>query len=391
MYCHPFRIVLNHEQSKIYISMYKLKVPLLFLGLAAVTTVSNIWMIARSDADLFVHATTTTTKFPPVNGDDTRLTMHKNFEKGDSPSLQFWTDNHRSYLKKTFTHTYPHKKTGSKLHHLTLSKDGDNDNGDDHDAPFVIRAVYYVNTKLNRNYNTWIENQLSILPPVDELYIVADAVSCAEEQQLHDAFALVEKNRTGLVHLECHDGTEESFEYNGIQKLWELGQEHFGKRDIAIYFHSKGVTRAQTWEQYIRKGGIRGAEAKLTANVFSQMDQVLEAFHLFPFVNVAGWDCSKGGFVWYNFMYVRGSYLRKVEQPLRTERRHYFEDWLRRAGLEAQRDAPNTTERPKWLYPTLPVGHCYSLAANYDANSANIGYYFDHLTRQRMVVQETRD
>jgi hypothetical protein len=70
-------------------------------------------------------------------------------------------------------------------------------------------------------------------------------MSCVEEQPFHDAFTFVKKYCAWVIHLECYDGTEqETFESNGIHKLWGLGQNHFGEYDIAIYFHSKGVPHA---------------------------------------------------------------------------------------------------------------------------------------------------
>mmetsp|Transcript_24934 Transcript_24934/g.59224 ORF Transcript_24934/g.59224 Transcript_24934/m.59224 type:complete len:315 (-) Transcript_24934:1620-2564(-) len=314
-------------------------------------------------------------------------------------------------MKKNFAHTYPlaNEKTEDSKFSLTTSLLSSKPiNLDDGLPQIAIRAVYYVNTKINEHYNTWIEHQLSILLQgtqsiyVEELYIVADAVSCTDEHNLHDSIKKVktkhkQKLHRTIIKLECHDtGTEELFEYNGIHKLWEIGQTFSGRQNIAIYFHSKGITRAKTWDEYIvTQGGGRNGLANLTANVFSQMDRVLEAFTLFPFVDVVGWDCSKGGFVWYNFFYARGSYVRTVEEPITTQRRHYYEDWLRRAGLEPQQTnlAPNakrvTKERPKLSYPPLPAGHCYGLAADFDPSAANIGYYFNKKLGRRVLVDRT--
>ena len=36
------------------------------------------------------------------------------------------------------------------------------------------------------------------------------------------------------------------------------------------------------------------------------------------------------GWIWYNFWYARGSYIKYVERPIKTYRRHYYEDWLGR-------------------------------------------------------------
>lgn len=44
----------------------------------------------------------------------------------------------------------------------------------------------------------------------------------------------------------------------------------------------------------------------------------------------AGYAMSHGGFVWYNFFWVRDSYVRRLLEPIITPRRHYYEDWLGR-------------------------------------------------------------
>ena len=67
----------------------------------------------------------------------------------------------------------------------------------DGEDPFSVRAVYYVNTKINED--TWIRSQLMDIAAVHEQYVVADAKSCAEEPKLHDAVAWLKTNRNERV------------------------------------------------------------------------------------------------------------------------------------------------------------------------------------------------
>jgi hypothetical protein len=292
---------------------------------------------------------------------------HAGFEirTQDNPyGLQFWNDQKHSYVKKKYVHKYPKEcdveattTTTKTTSTTTMPADKKNPiaiitKSNPNETSYTIRVVYFLNTKLNDRYLDWITNQISIVPTnyVKEIYIVADSKSCIHEKPLHDTISLLQQHKHAnniISTLECHDNdpTKETYEYHGIHKLWELGQRYSTPNDIAIYVHSKGVTHAKSWNAYIQKSGVRGEESKLTQNVFGQMPRVLEAFSLFPNVDRVGWDCSAGGFLWYNFMYVRGSYLNQVEQPIITTRRHYYEEWIRRAGLELQPNAPYAEER----------------------------------------------
>ena len=49
-----------------------------------------------------------------------------------------------------------------------------------------------------------------------------------------------------MTALECHDLPQETFEYHGILKAWQLGQRYPTSTDIVLYFHSKGLTRETT-------------------------------------------------------------------------------------------------------------------------------------------------
>jgi hypothetical protein len=166
---------------------------------------------------------------------------------------------------------------------------------DDHptDDKLTLRAVYYVNTKINANYGTWIRNQLLILPPIDELYIVADANNCTKEDSLRKAFKWLKTNRTeSIIKLDCHNtnGTE-LYEFHGIYKIWQLGQRYPGRNDIGIYFHSKGLTHAPNWKEY--RNPERVLDLKME-DVFGEaaMERVQEAFQLFPDVDIVGQECG---------------------------------------------------------------------------------------------------
>lgn len=69
--------------------------------------------------------------------------------------------------------------------------------------------------------------------------------------------------------------------------------------------------------------------------------------------------------------------MKTVEQPIVTTRRHYYEDWLARAGgnPESQEDAPHAPERNLLEYKPKAAFHCYALSGDH-ATKGNLGWYF---------------
>jgi hypothetical protein len=229
-------------------------------------------------------------------------------------AVRLWHDRKFSYVQsEKYIHSYPLRQSNNvSLEVAIASQQHDDPQGSiPHDGTarsnthhngqqqFAIRVVYFVNTKVNPNYAGWFYHQLSVLgrhPALREIHVVADAILCSNETSLHEAFRwLVETrgyNETTKLHLECHDGEDELYEYHGVRKVWEIGQNHPGDHDVAVYLHTKGVTHASTWEEY--STGWLAGQAAFTEAIFSNstMGRILEAFQLFPTVVMAGWDCA---------------------------------------------------------------------------------------------------
>jgi len=190
-----------------------------------------------------------------------------------------------------------------------------------------------------------MRGQLQHVPSNAFLKIVAVSLDCKREHILYNTYAEFFDIRDGPTLIDCHtEKDEETFEYNGIRAVWEIGQMlHPGRDDIVFYFHSKGLTHYKTWKEYQES---RRYGPDLTENILTQVNRTYEVFDLFPEVNKVGSRISHPGFVWYNFWFVRASYLRRVEEPIATTRRHYYEGWLARTGLTAQHQKQyHTTNR----------------------------------------------
>jgi hypothetical protein len=69
----------------------------------------------------------------------------------------------------------------------------------------------------------------------------------------------------------------------------------------------------------------------LTSTVINPWKTVVEKFSEHEQINKAGWMASRAGWVWFNFFWVRASYLKRVVCPtVVSSDRYYYESWLGR-------------------------------------------------------------
>jgi hypothetical protein len=187
------------------------------------------------------------------------------------------------------------------------------------------------------------------------IFIVASIFQQEEENFRKNVLSLYPN-----VTIECH--YENQYEYPGILKVWELGQIHNKENDLILYFHSKGVSRFTNYvfvknEEYNR--------------VITELDRIKEIFTIFPSIDKVGLLTGGIGWIWTNFWYARGSYISQLESPLKTTRRHYYEDWLARKVDTIDKLCVN--ERSHEFYRST-LKSCYQLITD-KINIANIGSY----------------
>ena len=223
---------------------------------------------------------------------------------------------------------------------------------------FEIYIVYFINCVINNNYLDWLYNQLNLVINMGAtIYIVATINSNNK-----NTFETIVKQFFPNVKIYCH--YEDEFEYRGIHKVWELGQIHNKPTDIILYFHSKGLTHHDYYDQ----------NKYDNYNVILQdINKIKEIFSIFPKIDKVGYSSGGNGWIWYNFWYARGSYIFSVEEPIKTTRRHYYEDWLSRK-VDINDKNPNN-ERPLTYYQNT-LNTCYGFHTN-KTSIANIGSYFD--------------
>lgn len=245
---------------------------------------------------------------------------------------------------------------------------------------FEFHLVYFVNCKIRNNYGEWMTGMLmgtrgSSLPTTATLYIVATSHNCTEEKFLHETVnAISTFRKDAQTILECHNDEKETYEYHGIHKAWKIGQEQQQQPDknnsnaIIGYFHSKGVTRADNFNDYVVN------HSHPTLHAMGRYEQVADAFALFPWIEKAGVFCGGCGWVWFNFWYARASYVNMLMEPVLTERRHYYEAWLgyKGSGREKYGDGGKVWNETGVEYVGNSMAGCYALMA-----PVNMGYSYD--------------
>jgi len=225
---------------------------------------------------------------------------------------------------------------------------------------------------VNPNYFDWLESQLKyVTNQVKDGSIAVRAWAIVAVIEKSNRLAFVNK----LQHLlpgqliKIDFFTENEWEYQGIKKVWEIGQRNKGRNDIILYYHSKGVTRRERYDD---------PEPSLPDYniILKDIKKVYRVFDEFPHVNKVGFSCSKLGWMWYNFWYARGSYINNVEKPIKTNKRHYYEFWLGRKvrDLNDVVTRPGDKERPRRsdVYETT-FEDCYS----FDPKIPSLGVTFN--------------
>lgn len=136
------------------------------------------------------------------------------------------------------------------------------------------------------------------------------------------------KVRAHFNHDDCH-------EFPGVSLAHSLARQSPLPDHYVLYFHAKGITRF--------RGRREPVELALHAKVIAPWREVLRILDTNPDVDKVGSSFSSAGWVWWNYWWSRASHLARVETPVLTPRRHYYEDWLARESQDQEGVA--TTER----------------------------------------------
>lgn len=224
---------------------------------------------------------------------------------------------------------------------------------------YNINIVYYINCICNNNWFSWLFNQINLVKNMNAtIYIISTIQECQEVEFRKKILEIFPD-----VIIECY--YENEFEYRGINKIWELGQIYNKRNDILLYFHSKGITHNTCYES--NKNDIYNI-------ILNDIELIEEIFTIFPTIDKIGYSSGGIGCMWYNFWYVRGSYINNVEKPIKTTRRHYYEDYISRK-VNSIDDKYCDNERPLSYYENT-LNLCYNCYTD-KQYIKNIGSHFN--------------
>lgn len=194
-----------------------------------------------------------------------------------------------------------------------------------------IAIVYFAYINHKKNWKKVILSQLNdikssgILSESD-LFIEVSDQNCSD-----DTVNFFKNLKLNIKKISFH--TENHFEYYGIHKVWEIANSC--SYDLLVYLHTKGMSYKQHFSSGF-KSGRSPREILLTYLTFLNFRRTIEIFDTHKDISKIGAFPKKdydpkdkrGCLIWFNFFWVRSSYVKLLEEPKITADRFYYEDWL---------------------------------------------------------------
>ncbi len=173
------------------------------------------------------------------------------------------------------------------------------------------------------------------------------------------------------------------YEYWGLYPMWEkaMSQDVRQQEDsVFLYMHSKGM---------VNHGNITAAsraktDGPLFKHVIEPWRDVLYRFKTVPELDKAGFAVTRGGYIYFNYIWVRSSYVTRLEAPVERPlsanaggggtsakiddvNRYYYEHWI--AHTTDQR--PTGTNGWSMVLEGFHIGVCFKIEATIAAHKAN--------------------
>jgi hypothetical protein len=186
-----------------------------------------------------------------------------------------------------------------------------------------INIVYFIWINENIDWKSIICGQLNDIIESDilsnaHLHIVLTANSSILTKDAYDLIFNSLRNMDDLL-LDITTFLKNEYEYQGIKKLYDLANMYPNK--YYLYLHSKGM--------FNRNGISRSKdEVILTKSILKDWKDNISIFKKNKNIVRMGMFPADGGWVWFNFFWATGRYLRTCEEPKLTSDRYYYESWL---------------------------------------------------------------
>lgn len=217
-----------------------------------------------------------------------------------------------------------------------------------------VRIVYFANTLVNRAHGVGlIVRNLSDLISSGILQTIPNChvhlVLTVHHQLLVERRVMQSIPTELRSKFTTHITLENAHEFPGIAQVHALGND-VEPVDAVLYFHSKNMTRFDgKHEDAIGR--------KIMEDLVLNWRYCLFVLHNFESIDKVVSTCSPEGWGWYNYWWVRGTYLRNMNAPDRTSDRWYYESWLARA----------------YRGPHDPILNCWSMSTSPKKGFHNVG------------------
>jgi hypothetical protein len=180
-----------------------------------------------------------------------------------------------------------------------------------------VIIIYFVNLRPKMWSHIVIE-QLNDLKST-ELYEISTKIYVSvisSRKQDYEKFSELIKKNYSKIEIINHF-TENLYEYPGIKALYDVANS-VDDETLLLYFHSKGMFN----------DAPRHRKKLFDINIRNYSKYIYE-FEKNSKLDVAGCSPGKNGFVYYNFFWVKSSYIKNhVKEPQITDNRFYWEVWL---------------------------------------------------------------
>lgn len=185
----------------------------------------------------------------------------------------------------------------------------------------MVDVVYFANLFVNRSHGHLLILQQMFdlietgLLEVATLHIV---VSCPRNYDYQPIIQQIREKTTSPIQF--HFNHDNCHEFPGIMKVYQLALQTHYRSHYILYFHAKGISRFQGEREPIEKA--------LHSIVISPWKRIFKIFKYYPTIDKVGSTYSQQGWMWWNYWWVRATYVARLESPIKTTRRYYYEDWL---------------------------------------------------------------
>ena len=183
-----------------------------------------------------------------------------------------------------------------------------------------IQIIYFINTYVNPTYHHLMKPQLSDLVSTGIMSRAHLWIECCGFDPLFSSYVYEELHPyLSRVTITIHP--ENNHEYFGIHRLWSRSHQVLPST-ILLYFHSKGIG----YRYYTKEDNRFEVSTRLVNTVIRPWRSVLSMFKEKPSIDKIAYNYSPAGIMWCNFFWNRAAFTRRLEKPVITSDRYYYEE-----------------------------------------------------------------